>query len=50
MYKQLTTQNFEAMVEKTHLALKDFYRGNPGPYSQLYSLAKDISLLGRKAA
>ena len=45
-YKQLTTQDFEAMVEKTHLALKDFYKGNPEPYNQLYSSAKEISLLG----
>jgi ketosteroid isomerase-like protein len=34
------------MIEKTHLALKDFYKGNPEPYNQLYSSAKDISLLG----
>jgi hypothetical protein len=46
VYKQLTTQDFEEIVEKAHLALKDFYKGNPEPYNQLYSSAKDISLLG----
>jgi ketosteroid isomerase-like protein len=46
VYKQLTTQDFEEMIERTHLALKDFYKGNPEPYNQLYSSAKDISLLG----
>ena len=34
------------MVEKTHLALKEFYKGNPEPYSKLYSHGQDVSLLG----
>ncbi len=42
----MATQDFEAMLAKTHLALKDFYKGNPEPYNKLYSSAKDISLLG----
>jgi hypothetical protein len=42
----LVTQIFEEMLEKTHLALKDFYKGNPEPYNRLYSSAHDISLLG----
>jgi ketosteroid isomerase-like protein len=42
----LATQDFEAMVEKTHLALKEFFKGNPEPYSKLYSGEQDISLMG----
>ena len=42
----MTIQDFEAIVEKTHLALKEFFIGNPEPYSKLYSSAQDISLLG----
>ena len=34
------------MVEKTHLALKEFYKGNPEPYRMLCSLGQDVSLLG----
>ena len=34
------------MVEKTHLAVKKFYKGNPEPYNKLYSLGQDVSLLG----
>jgi hypothetical protein len=44
--KQLTTQDFEAIVDKSHRALKEFYKGNPEPYNQLYSSTEDISLLG----
>lgn len=38
--------DFEEMVEKVHLALKEFFKGNPEPYGKLYSSAQDISLLG----
>ncbi len=38
--------NFEEVIEKTHLALKEFYKGNPEPYNKLFSSEQDISLLG----
>lgn len=34
------------MIERTHLALKEFYRGNPLPYKKLFSPQNDISLAG----
>ncbi len=34
------------MVERTHLAVKEFYKGNPEPYDKLFSIEKDVSLLG----
>ncbi len=34
------------MVEKTHLAIKEFYKGDPEPYKKLYSNGQDVSLLG----
>ena len=43
---KLVVADFEQMVEKTHLAIKEFYKGNPQPYHQLYSLGSDVSLLG----
>jgi len=42
----LATEDFETMVEQTHLALKDFFKGNSESYSKLFSSAQDISLLG----
>ncbi len=38
--------NFGEIIEKTHTALKEFYKGNPEPYRKLYSTQEDISLLG----
>ncbi len=43
---ELVKPNFEQMVEKTHLAVKEFYKGNPEPYNKLFSLEQDVSLLG----
>ncbi len=40
------TDDFEQMIEKTHLALKEFYKGEPESYHKLYSLGPDVSLLG----
>ena len=37
---------FENAVEKTHLALKEFYKGNPEPYNKLLSQKENVSLLG----
>ncbi len=37
---------FDEIIEKTHLALKEFYKGNPESYRKLYSSKNDISLLG----
>ncbi len=34
------------MVEKTHLALGDFYKGDMEPYRRICSLRQDVSLLG----
>ena len=34
------------MVEKTHLALKEFYKGDMEPYKRLCSVSQDVSLLG----
>ncbi len=42
----MSTQDFEVMVEKTHLALKEFFKGKSKSYSKLFSSAQDISLLG----
>ncbi len=37
---------FDEMIEKTHLAIKEFYKGNPEPYRKLYSTKEDTALLG----
>ncbi len=42
----MTTSDFERTVEKTHLALKEFYKGDPEPYRMLISSKPDVSLLG----
>jgi len=43
---KMAKPDFEQMVEKTHLALKEFYKGNPQPYEKLFSPGQDVSLLG----
>lgn len=43
---QVGGSDFEQIVEKTHLALKEFYKGNPEPYRMLRSTGQDVSLLG----
>jgi ketosteroid isomerase-like protein len=42
----MSKQVFDEIVEKTHKALKEFYKGDPEPYRNLYSTREDIALLG----
>ncbi len=42
----MVTPSFEEMIEKTHRALKEFYKGDPKPYMRLFSNRTDVSLLG----
>jgi ketosteroid isomerase-like protein len=44
--KPMSKPDFEEIIEMTHDALKEFYKGNPEPYRKLYSTKEDISLLG----
>lgn len=43
---QETMHDFEVIIQNTHVALKEFFKGNPEPYRKLYSTAEDVSLLG----
>jgi ketosteroid isomerase-like protein len=42
----LTSPDFDQAVQKYHLALNEFYRGNPEPAKQLTSHREDVSLAG----
>lgn len=42
----MNTQGFDQAVQKYHLALDEFYRGNPEPTKQLTSHREDVSLAG----
>ncbi len=42
----MSLSDFEETIKKVHLALKEFYRGNPNSYNLIYSTADDASLLG----
>jgi ketosteroid isomerase-like protein len=40
----LNAEDFNQMVEKYHLALGEFMKGNPAPAKQLYSQRDDVTL------
>ena len=42
----MAASEFDKIVEKTHLALNEFYKGNMEPYKILCSSKQDVSLLG----
>ncbi len=42
----MATPDFEQIIKKTHLALDEFYKGDPEPYRMLCSHRQDVSLLG----
>ena len=42
----MVSTEFDQIIEKAHLALKEFYKGDMEPYRRLCSLRQDVSLLG----
>src|SRR5438046_2614932 len=40
----LNTEDFNQVVEKYHLALGEFMKGNPAPAKELYSQRDDVTL------
>lgn len=40
----MPTSAFDEFVERYHLALDEFFRGNPGPAKELYSHREDATL------
>ena len=42
----MVSADFERAIEKYNATLNEFYKGNPEPFTRLYSDREDISLLG----